>query len=93
MKDDYSTNPDNLIMSEEIKEAVQYLASQTNLQNMYKEVVLSYREGNYEDAVSICKELINLAPDNALYHNTFGIILHKMKRYVEALIEKQKLLN
>ena len=90
LKDDYSTNPDNLIMSEEIKEAVQYLASQTNLQNMYKEVVLSYREGNYEDAVSICKELINLAPDNALYHNTFGIILHKMKRYVEALIEKQK---
>ena len=90
LKDDYSTNPDNLIMSEEIKEAVQYLASQTNLQNMYKEVVLSYREGNYEDAVSICKELINLAPDNALYHNTFGVILHKMKRYVEALIEKQK---
>ena len=90
LKDDYSTNPDNLIMSEEIKEAVQYLASQTNLQNMYKEVVLSYREGNYEDAVSICKELINLAPDNALYHNTFGIILHKMKRYDEALTETQK---
>ena len=90
LKDDYSTNPDNSTMSEEIKEAVQYLASQTNLQNMYKEVVLSYREGNYEDAVSICKNLINLAHDNALYHNTFGIILHKMKRYVEALIEKQK---
>ena len=90
LKDNSSSAADNLIMSEEIKEAVQYLASQTNLQNMYKEVVLSYREGNYEDAVSICKELINLAPDNALYHNTFGIILHKMKRYVEALIEKQK---
>ena len=90
LKDDYSTAPDNSTVFEKIKEAVQYLASQTNLQNMYKEVVLSYREGNYEDAVSICKNLINLAPDNALYHNTFGIILHKMKRYVEALIEKQK---
>ena len=90
LKDDYSTNPDNSTMSEEIKEAVQYLASQTNLQNMYKEVVLSYREGNYEDAVSICKNLINLAPDNSRYHNTFGIILYKMKHYAEAITEKQK---
>ena len=90
MKDDSSSAADNSTVSEEIKEAVQYLASQTNLQNMYKEVVLSYREENYDDAVSICKNLINLAPDNALYHNTFGVILHKMKRYDEALIEFQK---
>ncbi|MEI2987764.1 MAG: tetratricopeptide repeat protein [Oscillospiraceae bacterium] len=90
MKDDSSSAADNSTVSEEIKEAVQYVTSQTDLQNMYKEVVLSYLKGNYEDAVSICKNLINLAPDNALYHNTFGIILHKMKRYDEALIEKQK---
>ena len=90
MKDNSSSAADNSTVSEEIKEAVQYLASQTNLQNMYKEVVLSYREGNYEDAVSICKNLINLAPDNALYHNTLGVILHEMKRYDEALIEMQK---
>ena len=90
LKDDYSTAPDNSTVFEKIKEAVQYLASQTNLQNMYKEVVLSYREGNYEDAVSTCKELINRATDNALYHNTFGVILNKMKRYDEAIIEFQK---
>lgn len=90
LKDDYSTDPDNSTMSEEIKEAVQYVTSQTDLQNMYKEVVLSYLEGNYEDAVSICKNLINLAHDNALYYNTLGVILHKMKRYDEVLIEFQK---
>ena len=90
MKDDSSSAADNSTVSEEIKEAVQYLASQTNLQNMYKEVVLSYREENYDDAVSICKNLINLAPDNALYHNTLGVTLHKMKRYDEALIETKK---
>ena len=90
MKDNSSSAADNSTVSEEIKEAVQYVTSQTDLQNMYKEVVLSYREGNYEDAVSICKNLINLAPDNALYHNTLGVILNEMKRYDEALIEKQK---
>lgn len=90
MKDNSSSAADNSTVSEEIKEAVQYLASQTNLQNMYKEVVLSYREENYDDAVSICKNLINLAPDNALYHNTLGVTLHKMKRYDEALIETKK---
>lgn len=75
---------------QEMKEAVQYLESQTNLQNMYKKVVLSYFEGNYEGAVSTGKELIKLAPDNVLYHNILGIILHEMKRYDEALIEIQK---
>ena len=90
MKDDSSSAADNSTVSEEIKEAVQYVTSQTDLQNMYKEVVLSYLKGNYEDAVSICKNLINLAPDNALYHNTFGVILHKMKRYDEALVETKK---
>ena len=90
LKNDYSTAPDNSTVFEKIKEAVQYLASQTNLQNMYKEVVLSYREGNYEDAVSTCKELINRAPDNALYHNTLGAILHNIERNDEALIETKE---
>ena len=90
MKDNSSSAADNSTVSEEIKEAVQYVTSQTDSQNMYKEVVLSYREGNYEDAVSICKDLINLAPDNSRYHNTLGIILYKMKRYAEAITEKQK---
>jgi len=90
MKDNSSSAADNSTVSEEIKEAVQYVTSQTDLQNMYKEVVLSYREGNYDDAVSTCKNLINLAPDNSRYHNTLGIILYKMKRYAEAITEKQK---
>ncbi len=90
MKDNSSSAADNSTVSEEIKEAVQYVTSQTDLQNMYKEVVLSYLKGNYEDAVSICKNLINLAHDNALYHNTLGTILHNIERYDEALIEKQK---
>ena len=90
MKDNSSSAADNSTVSEEIKEAVQYVTSQTDLQNMYKEVVLSYREGNYDDAVSTCKNLINLAPDNSRYHNTLGIILYKMKRYAEAITEQQK---
>ena len=90
IKCDSGADPDYSTASEEMKEAVQYVTSQTNLQNMYKEVVLSYREGNYDDAVSIGKNLIKLAPDNARYHSTLGIILHEMKRFDEALIEKQK---
>ena len=90
MKDNSSSAANNSTVSEEIKEAVQYVTSQTDSQNMYKEVVLSYREGNYEDAVSICKDLINLAPDNALYHNTLGAIFHNIERYDEALIETKK---
>ena len=77
MKDNSSSAADNSTVSEEIKEAVQYLASQTNLQNMYKEVVLSYREENYDDAVSICKNLITWLL--IMRYTIIPLVLHYIK--------------
>ncbi|MCI8550511.1 MAG: tetratricopeptide repeat protein [Lachnospiraceae bacterium] len=74
----------------EIGEAIQRVTNQTEQQSLYRKALISSRNGNYEEAIQIYKELIERNPDNARYHNSLGIALQGMKRYEEALGEKQR---
>lgn len=87
---DSSGGSDNSGAIKEISEAVQQVTGQSELQRMYMEVVSLHNEGNYDKALSIERELIQLNPKSARYHNALGITLHAMKRYEEAVEEKQK---
>ncbi len=58
--------------------------------SIYRNAVRAIADGMYDHAIDLFNNLIRRKPYEALYHYSFGVALHKMKRYEEALQEKQK---
>lgn len=52
--------------------------------------MLAYKDGNYEESLKICRELVRREPENARYLNSLGVTLQAMKRYDDAYAEKAK---
>lgn len=74
----------------EIQQAVQQITSQAEHQSLYRESMVLYNNGNYEEAAEIGKKLVGLDPENAKYHTILGNTLKKMNEYEEALLEAKK---
>ena len=66
------------------------LLQPTDEMQQYRNAVRAYYEERYNDALDILKALITERPDNAHYHDSLGVTLHKMKHYEEAQAEKKK---
>ena len=66
------------------------LLQPTDEMQQYRNAVRAYYEERYNDALDILKALITERPDNAHYHDSLGVTLHKMKHYEEALVEAKK---
>lgn len=47
-------------------------------------VELYMQRGQREEAVEICRQLIEIAPHNALYHSNTGVLLAQLQRFDEA---------
>ena len=73
-----------------VEQAAQQVASESEAASLFAQANTLFIFGEHERAQEIYHELINLEPNNAVYHNNLGIILHKMERYEEALVEKQR---
>lgn len=84
------TVPDTAPDTTDVKEAVQHITSQAELQNLFREAVALADAGDYQDAVERFRKLIEKNPQNARYYNWLGYTLFKMKRYQEAYEEIQK---
>lgn len=81
---------DRVEETEEINQAMRKITDQTRLQSMYREALNLHDSGEYEEARRIKEELVELTPDNALYHNSLGVTLLKLNRHEEALTAIRK---
>ena len=79
--------------TEEINQAIQQVTDQAELQSMYREAVILNNDHNYEEALKLKKRLVELAPENALYHYSLSVTLYQLKRYEEALEASRKALE
>ena len=76
--------------SVEITQAIQQVTSQTEMQSMYRDATILHNTGKYGEAIEIKRQLVELEPNNARYHNSLGVTLHALKQYEEALAEIQR---
>ena len=77
----------------EVKQAIQNITSQMELQKMFSEAVALVDIGKYQEAMEIFKKLIEKNPQNARYYAWLGVVLFKMNRYEEAVKETQRALD
>lgn len=77
----------------EVRQAIQNITSQTELQSLFSMAVILVNQGRYQEATKIFKKLIDKNPQNARYYSWLGVVLHKMGRYEEALKETQRALK
>ena len=56
----------------------------------YINSVILFSDGKYENALAEAKRAVDSEPNNARYHNSFGMILHAMKQYNKAFAEKRE---
>lgn len=77
----------------EVKQAIQSITSQTELQSLFEKAIAFVNAGKYLNAIKFFKDLIKKAPQNARYYSWLGIVLFKMGRYEEALKEIDKALK
>lgn len=85
-----NTVPDIVSDTTDVKEAVQHITSQAELQNLFREAVVLTDIGDYQEAMEHFRKLTGKNPQNARYYNWLGYTLFKMKRYEEACEEIQK---
>ena len=88
-----SSSPEAAASSPETVEtlqAVQEAADQAELSRLHTEATISFLKKEYESAFEKLQHLVELEPDNALYHHSLGATLQEMERYEEALTEKRK---
>lgn len=77
----------------EVKQAVQNITSQTELQNLFREAMTLFNMRKYQEAVEAFRELIEKDSQNARYHAWLGLALYELGGYEEALKEKQRALE
>ena len=70
-----------------LTEAVQSISNQADLLKMYREAIIMYNGGKYEETLKINKELIKLDPQNAMYHNSLGCTYSNLKHFDDAIAE------
>ena len=71
-------------------EPIQAGGDQTELHRLFREAVFWRNIDEYEKAVQIFRQLVEMNPKNAHYHYALGVSLHDIRRYEEALEEKQQ---
>ncbi len=54
-------------------------------EDYYKSAIASYKQGDYEIALTTLDSLISVYPNNALLHNDMALIYNKMGKYDKAL--------
>ena len=59
-------------------------------ENRYRSALIAWRHARDSEAETILRALCADFPENARYHNSLGVTLHKMQRYDEALAEKRR---
>lgn len=70
--------------------AIKRLSNQSEPAGLFIQAMMLDMEHQFEEATRLKRQLIELEPANARYHDSLGTTLHKMKRYEEALAEKRK---
>ncbi len=73
-----------------LQEALQTFGNQKSSISRSVNLVLAYNQGKYEEALSLCRELVENEPENAKYKDLLSIILHGMEEYEEARNEAEK---
>ena len=79
--------------SSEVKQAVQNITGQAELQRLFGKAMEFFRKEKYQEAVDSLKKLIEKDSENARYNAMLGGVFLKMGRYEEALREVQKALD
>lgn len=74
----------------EMIQAIQQITSQTDLQRMYREIMILHNDGKYAEALEINQKLIEIDPDNARYHNSLSVVLYRLERYEDALVASKR---
>ena len=74
----------------EISHVVEKITNQADQQRLYREAVVLHNNGNYEEALEIENQLVDLNATNSRYHYILGATLHAMEKYEEAAKEKRK---
>jgi Flp pilus assembly protein TadD len=74
----------------DIQQAVHQITEQTELQKLFRLATILHNDGKYDEALYEKQKLVNLAPNNARYHDSLWYTLDNLERYEEALIEAQK---
>lgn len=82
--------PESSAENAELDQAVVQVTDQSELSRKYRQALQLSVDKKYEEAISIARELIQAAPDNARYYHLLGNALHEMGNYDEALKEKKK---
>ena len=77
----------------EVKQAIQQITSQTELQSLFREAMALYNAGKYQEASELFRILIEKNPQNPRYYFWLGDTLHRMKLYEDALKEKRRALK
>lgn len=73
--------------------AIEKIASQSEIQQQYRQANIEMENGNYEKSSELLLELIEREPDNVRYIRSYGIVLFQQKKWDDALIQFDKALN
>ena len=68
----------------EIDQIIEKITSQSDQQRLFREAIVRYSNGDYEEALKIEKQLVNLNAKNSRYHYNMGLTLRRMGEYEEA---------
>ncbi len=58
--------------------------------DLLMKIYVAFTREQYDDALQLCNQAIELDPGNAEYYNSRGVTLHEMGRYSKALADKEK---
>ena len=71
-------------------QANQQVASKSEEASLFAQADAFFDDGDYEKAQELYQKLIEMNPDNAIYHNKLGFILYRMALQPGSLAELQK---
>lgn len=83
-QDTTESDSENEQIEQIMKSAIRQVTEYSDLQRMYSESNMLAKEGNFEDAEKICKELTQISPSNPRYHYGYANILVSLGRLEEA---------
>jgi len=70
---------------EEFNQAVEKITNNSDVQRMYRDSMNHFDKRNYNDAVEILQQLVQMDPRNTRYHSSLGDALRRLHKYEEAL--------
>lgn len=92
-QEDDDTIDSNTYEAPEVKQAIENITSQAELQRLFREAVIFVDKGEYEEAEERFHQLIEKDPENPRYYAWLGIVLHEMGLYKESLKETKRALE